>query len=290
MGKMGHFRKNEQNKSGAFQEKNTWSDFEEKKREKLKLFDFGAFQEKLHMPSRAKYLLHKLFGALQETPRTKISQIFDFWRNDLFRKWIIVLFYFGIIKVSLNDAGSNWFDSALVQKWPEFFLHTFWLRDICYFQVLCTARLLCFSEMCFWFVFHLDNLMFDLNIFSFGNFVMNLIGILQGLTQGSRHQTRTTKFSENLGPYHTRTKLWKPNNHASTRTDRSVYQVVRGSLACRSSLWICFFLASFLLHFSSFFMISLACFLAHLALQYWPQIVSNVMFYSISYFSLWKIL
>ena len=66
--KMGHFRKNEQSKSGAFQEKNTWSDFEQKKREKLKLFDFGAFQEKLHMPSRAKYLLHKLFGAFHDTP------------------------------------------------------------------------------------------------------------------------------------------------------------------------------------------------------------------------------
>ena len=67
--KMGHFRKNEQSKSGAFQEKNTWSDFEQKKREKLKLFDFGAFQEKLHMSSRAKYLLHKLFGAFHDTPR-----------------------------------------------------------------------------------------------------------------------------------------------------------------------------------------------------------------------------
>ena len=33
--------------------------------EKLKLFDFGVFQNFLQMPSRAKYLLHILFGAFQ---------------------------------------------------------------------------------------------------------------------------------------------------------------------------------------------------------------------------------
>ena len=36
----------------------------------MNMFDFGVFQEKLHMPSRAQYLLHILFGALQETSRT----------------------------------------------------------------------------------------------------------------------------------------------------------------------------------------------------------------------------
>ena len=49
--------------------------FRTEKREKLKLFDFGAFQEKLHMPSRAKYLLRKLFGAFQETSRINLDQI-----------------------------------------------------------------------------------------------------------------------------------------------------------------------------------------------------------------------
>ena len=33
------------------------------------MFDFGAFQEKLHMLSRAKYLLQRLFGAFHDTPR-----------------------------------------------------------------------------------------------------------------------------------------------------------------------------------------------------------------------------
>ena len=36
-----------------------------------------------------------------------------------------------------------------------------------HFQVLCTTRLLSFSEMCFWLVFHLHKFMFGIKIFSF---------------------------------------------------------------------------------------------------------------------------
>ena len=35
----------------------------------MKLFDFGAFQNKMHMASREKYIFHKLFGAFHDTPR-----------------------------------------------------------------------------------------------------------------------------------------------------------------------------------------------------------------------------
>ena len=37
---------------------------------KYYISDFGAFQEKMHMLSREKYLLQMLFGAFQDTSRT----------------------------------------------------------------------------------------------------------------------------------------------------------------------------------------------------------------------------
>ena len=40
-----------------------------KNREKLKVFEFWAFQKKLHMPSREKYIFHMLFRAFHDTPR-----------------------------------------------------------------------------------------------------------------------------------------------------------------------------------------------------------------------------
>ena len=46
--------------------------FKTRKEPKMNMFDFGAFQEKLHMLSRAKYLLQRLVGAFQDTP-LKIS-------------------------------------------------------------------------------------------------------------------------------------------------------------------------------------------------------------------------
>ena len=68
-GKMGHFRKNEYKKWGISRKKHV-IDFKTGKIPKLNMFDFGAFQEKLHMSSRAKYLLFILVGAFQETPRS----------------------------------------------------------------------------------------------------------------------------------------------------------------------------------------------------------------------------
>ena len=43
-------------------------DLKTRKEPKINMFDFGAFQEKLHMLSREKYLLHMLFGAFHDTP------------------------------------------------------------------------------------------------------------------------------------------------------------------------------------------------------------------------------
>ena len=36
---------------------------------KLKVFEFGAFQNKMHMASREKYIFHTLFGAFHDIPR-----------------------------------------------------------------------------------------------------------------------------------------------------------------------------------------------------------------------------
>ena len=41
-------------------------------------FDFGAFQNFLHMPSRAKYILHILLGPFQVTPRNMIHTCITF--------------------------------------------------------------------------------------------------------------------------------------------------------------------------------------------------------------------
>ena len=35
----------------------------------MKVSDFGAFQNKMHMASREKYIFHILFGAFHGTPR-----------------------------------------------------------------------------------------------------------------------------------------------------------------------------------------------------------------------------
>ena len=39
-----------------------------KKREKLKVFEFWAFQKQVHMPSREKYIFHMLFRAFNNNP------------------------------------------------------------------------------------------------------------------------------------------------------------------------------------------------------------------------------
>ena len=43
--------------------------FQRENQPKIKLFDFGAFQIKMHMASREKYIFHMLFGAFYITPR-----------------------------------------------------------------------------------------------------------------------------------------------------------------------------------------------------------------------------
>ena len=43
-----------------------------KNREKLKVFEFWAFQKIEHMPSREKYIFHMLFRAFHNTPRIRI--------------------------------------------------------------------------------------------------------------------------------------------------------------------------------------------------------------------------
>ena len=48
-------------------------DFKTEKEPKMNMFHFGAFQEKMHMLSRAKYLLQRLFGAFQDTPRNRLK-------------------------------------------------------------------------------------------------------------------------------------------------------------------------------------------------------------------------
>ena len=69
-GKIGHFWKYEQEKVWHFEKKHVIN-FKTGKTPKLGMFDFGAFQEKMHIPSPAKFILHILFGAFQETPRNK---------------------------------------------------------------------------------------------------------------------------------------------------------------------------------------------------------------------------
>ena len=64
-------------KNGAFQEKRTKKarsrkkhviNFKTRKEPKMNMFDFGAFQEKMLIPSRAKYTPRILFGSYQDTP------------------------------------------------------------------------------------------------------------------------------------------------------------------------------------------------------------------------------
>ena len=45
------------------------SHFQSRNEPKTKVFDFGAFQNKMHMASHAKYIFHILFGAFHGTPR-----------------------------------------------------------------------------------------------------------------------------------------------------------------------------------------------------------------------------
>ena len=70
MEKMGHSKIFEHKKVGHFEKKKHVIDFKIGKESKMARFDSGAFQKQMHMPSRAKYFLHILFGAFQVTYRT----------------------------------------------------------------------------------------------------------------------------------------------------------------------------------------------------------------------------
>ena len=64
IGKMGHFK--------IFEHKKFWHviNFKAEKEPKMKLFDFGAFQNLKQMLSHDKIIFHMLFGAFQVTPRS----------------------------------------------------------------------------------------------------------------------------------------------------------------------------------------------------------------------------
>ena len=66
------------------------------------MFDFGAFQEKIHMPSRAKYILHILFGAFQETLRILPAQFVEGYLDDL--KIVSAIFRIEAHCLSILDA------------------------------------------------------------------------------------------------------------------------------------------------------------------------------------------
>ena len=70
MRKWGNSRFSNAKKWGSSRKKHV-IDLKTRKEPKMNIFDFGAFQKQMHMPSRAKYLLHILFGAFQETSRTQ---------------------------------------------------------------------------------------------------------------------------------------------------------------------------------------------------------------------------
>ena len=67
MGKMGHFRKNEQKKVGHF-EKKARDRFENEKRTQNEYVRFWGISGKIAY-ARAKDLLQRLFGAFQDTSR-----------------------------------------------------------------------------------------------------------------------------------------------------------------------------------------------------------------------------
>ena len=49
----------------------------------MKVFDFGAFRNKMHIASGEKYIFHILFGAFHGTPRTQgIGPKVEYCRNQ----------------------------------------------------------------------------------------------------------------------------------------------------------------------------------------------------------------
>ena len=72
MGKWGISGKTNTKKCSISRKKHV-IDLKTRKEPKINMFDFEAFQEKMHMLSREKYPLQMLFGAFQDTSRTIIT-------------------------------------------------------------------------------------------------------------------------------------------------------------------------------------------------------------------------
>ena len=69
---MGHFKIFEHKKVGHFEKKHVIN-CKTGKEPKMIMFDFGAFQEKMHITLRAKYIPHRLLGAFEGTSRSSIQ-------------------------------------------------------------------------------------------------------------------------------------------------------------------------------------------------------------------------
>ena len=70
---MGHFKFFTTEKWGISKKRHVSHDvisFKTRNEPKMKLFEFGAFQNKMHMGRREKYIVHMLFGAFHDTPRS----------------------------------------------------------------------------------------------------------------------------------------------------------------------------------------------------------------------------
>ena len=53
-----------------YEKKTHVTSFKTRNQPKMKLFEFGEFQNKMHMASREKYIFHMLFWAFHDTPRS----------------------------------------------------------------------------------------------------------------------------------------------------------------------------------------------------------------------------
>ena len=63
------FQNNRTYENRAFQKKNTWWEFEQKRERNWKCSNFGLFKINEHMPSREKSIFHMLFRAFHKTIR-----------------------------------------------------------------------------------------------------------------------------------------------------------------------------------------------------------------------------
>ena len=79
----------------------------------MKVFDFGAFQNKMHMASREKYIFHILFGAFHGTPRTSpdyywciLLMLSDNMKESEDADWLAIINLFAAIYIN-NRIGPS---------------------------------------------------------------------------------------------------------------------------------------------------------------------------------------